>query len=134
MAKLTLIRGLPGSGKTTLAEALVEQARRDGRVLHHVETDKLFVGTDGVYRFRKEWLERFREHCRTTVWGFMAVDANVVVSATFVTRAYMQPYLDMVASWPGYDVEIITCRGNYENVHGCTPELIRRLRDKWEEL
>ena len=52
MSKLTIFRGLPGSGKTTMARKLAAQT---GAIL--IEPDELLI-ENGVYRYTPE---RYRE-------------------------------------------------------------------------
>ena len=51
MALLTIIRGLPGSGKTTLAEKILRDHRAAGDAAVWAEADHFFTAADGTYTY-----------------------------------------------------------------------------------
>jgi hypothetical protein len=56
----------------------------------------------------------------------------VIVANTFVERWEVEPYLKM-AEQCNARIEILTCRDEYQNIHGVPQETIERMRDKWQE-
>lgn len=121
MAELVLIRGLPGSGKTTLAKNL------PGHV--HFEADQWMTDELGRYCFDSEKAPQAHEACQQAVRRALDGGANVVVSNTFVQLWEMQPYLDM-----GFPVRIIEATGRYSSEHHVPPDVIEQMRALWEEL
>jgi energy-coupling factor transporter ATP-binding protein EcfA2 len=117
--ELVLIRGLPGSGKTTLARAM------DGFV--HFEADQWMVDADGSYRFDPGRLAAAHEACRAAARRALDDGRSVVVSNTFVERWEMQPYFEM-----GYPVRVIEASGTYESEHAVPPEVLQQMRELWE--
>lgn len=129
MKHLTLIRGLPGSGKTTLAQKL-----RDSEVCYdtiHLEADQFFT-TRGVYRFNPSLIKKAHQWCQNQVRISMAKGWDTIVSNTFTQHWEMKPYKDMAEEF-GYTVSIIKVDGPWENIHGVPPEKIEQMRNRWED-
>ena len=118
MSSLTLIRGLPGSGKSTMAQSMG---------ITHFEADMFFM-KDGQYQFNHTKIKEAHEWCQNQTKKALNRGEQVVVSNTFVKKWEMQPYYDMC-----HDVSIITLTGNYGNIHGVPEEVIERMRSNWEK-
>ena len=106
MSKLIILRGLPGSGKTTYAKALIT-ARWPYNV-HICSADKYFERPDGRYSFNGgSELGFAHAWCQAEARRLMANNvATVVIDNTNSRRAEFQPYLDMAAKF-GYSVDVI---------------------------
>jgi adenylate kinase family enzyme len=89
---LYIVRGIPGSGKSTFAKSLGGT---------HFETDMFFM-VDGEYKFDFTKLKESHKWCQDRVGDAMILNitANlndvIVVSNTFTQEWEMQPYFDMV--------------------------------------
>ena len=124
--KLTLIRGLPGSAKSTLAQIIVN---KNPLTTIRFEADFFFM-KDGVYTFKGEDLWRAHAMCQNQARYHLSNEKDVVVANTFTTLEEMQPYLDMK-----YDsIEIIKCINSFGSVHDVNEDVIQRMRDRWEDV
>lgn len=122
--ELVLIRGLPGSGKSTMARAM--------RTTHeHYEADMFFTDEDG-YNYDRDKIKEAHEWCQHEAFNALANGKSVVVSNTFTRRFEMEPYFE-IAKIFGIEPRIIEATGNYQNVHGVPTEVVEKMRQRWEE-
>lgn len=127
MAKLIIIRGIPGSGKSTMAKKMINNGQADS----HWETDMFFLNENGEYIFDRNQLSENHRKCQEKVRQDLEHNRRVIVSNTFVKKWEMQPYIDM-AKELGVSLEILTAKGNFQNVHGVPEEVIERMKTNWE--
>lgn len=121
--KLIILRGLPGSGKSTWA------AQQHAAIY---SADHWFVGRDGIYRFDRRQLNYAHGHCESGVLMGMKLGLPVIiVDNTNVTNKEMQPYVDLGKRY-GYEIEIRTFTGGYKSVHNVPQATIERMRARWE--
>ncbi|MGR5409104.1 ATP-binding protein [Vibrio sp. PNB22_3_1] len=125
-AQLILIRGLPGSGKTTLARQL--SLRLNAK---HFEADMYFENEQGEYLFDGTKLREAHEWCFQQTKKWLNKHKTVVVSNTFVRHWEMRPYIEFCEQ-KGVVVEIRVCRGEFASVHNVPEETIENMRRRWQ--
>lgn len=123
MKQLYIIRGLPGSGKTTLAHKL-------SPIVY--EADQYFL-VNGEYKFQPALIKSAHAWCKAqVVYAMFDIEAPVIaVSNTFTQRWEYQPYIDFAKQF-GYEVFVIVCQNDFGNIHGVPPEAMERMRSRWE--
>jgi ABC-type phosphate/phosphonate transport system ATPase subunit len=129
MKTLYIVRGVPGSGKSTFAKSLGGT---------HFETDSYFM-VDGEYKFDFTKLKEAHKWCQDSVNTAMILNHTtglndiIVVSNTFTQEWEMQPYFDMSESW-GYRVFsiIVENRHGGVNEHGVPEDKIEIMKNRFE--
>ena len=124
MKKLFIIRGLPGSGKTSLAQSLTRE---------HYEAD-MFFERDNGYEFDPSRLREAHQWCRDLVMMAMTrKEETIAVSNTFTQEWEMNPYFEL-AQEHGYMVFsiIVENRHGGTNIHGCPEEKVEQMRNRFE--
>jgi ABC-type multidrug transport system ATPase subunit len=123
-AELKLVRGLPGSGKTTFAKTLTDYI--------HFETDMYFC-LSGEYKWNGADIARAHRWCQSKVYEALKEGKKVVVSNTFTKKWEMEAYFEM-AKELNIPISVETMTGNYPNIHGVSEEHIEKMRSRWEVI
>lgn len=84
--KLTLVRGIPGSGKSTHAKTL------DAKL---VEADQFFIDKDGLYQYDNAQIKNAHNWCKLETTRLLKAGFNVVVANTFVKNWEMKFYQNL---------------------------------------
>ena len=122
--RLILVRGVPGSGKSTFAAKVFPGA-------FHVENDMFHV-KDGEYRFdfnrQKDAVSWCMDMCDTALRNGM----DVVVSNTFTKRRYIMAYVKLAAKY-GVDVSIYRMTGSFKNSHSVPAAVFENMKKGFED-
>ena len=138
MKKFIFIRGLPGSGKSSLAKELVE----DGQIF---STDDYFhINPEGTYQFDKTKLGKAH------AWNQRRVEAaldlgfdTIIVDNTSTTLRELKSYAIPIrlALGRGYQIELREPDTEWKfdvdkcfelNTHGVPKEAIQRMKNRYE--
>ena len=125
---LYIVRGLPGSGKTTLATALVNH-----QDWTHA-ADDFFYDKNGIYEFNPELLPMAHANCHDAVEEDMDQGVSkIAVHNTFSQRWEVEPYYELAVKY-GYFVVVIECQNNFGSAHGVPQSSIDAMAARWETL
>lgn len=119
MSNLVLIRGIPGSGKTTLA-----RTKYPGHVL--CEADQYFETSKG-YKFDPKYIKEAHDFCFNRVEDLLFAGYNVVVANTFVKKWETEKYLNLP-----YPTVVEIADGNFNSIHNVPEDVIQRMKDSFE--
>ena len=121
MTTLTLIRGLPGSGKSTIAKELGG---------YHIEADMFHMTEEGVYDWQASKLKSAHKWCQDTTAQQLEQGCNVIVSNTFTTIKELRPYFNIAAALNIVPVVIIA-QNEFTNIHAVPEEALLRMRNRF---
>ena len=94
---LILLRGAPGSGKSSFADTLQKKGAADhGQAWIITEADNFFIKEDGSYVFVQEHLGQAHAQCVSQTRRILAGGGKVIVANTFTHLFQLRPYLDMI--------------------------------------
>lgn len=129
--KLTIIRGLPGSGKSTYAQKMVE---KDSELLH-LEADTFFNRiTTHEYDFDIRLIEAAHSWCYGNTVRFLREGYDVVVSNTFTRLWELDKYLSLPAIIDGLELELVEMRTQFENIHNVPADVLKNMATRWQPL
>ena len=130
---LFLVRGLPGSGKTSFASAIWNEYAV-------CEADKFFYDKEGNYNFDPSKLKEAHTWCKNQVETRMIDHQNnqqyypeIAVSNTFTQEWEMEDYFKLAEKY-GYKVVslIIENRHGGQNVHGVPEDKLQIMKDRFQ--
>lgn len=122
IGELVLIRGLPGSGKSTMAKVLAQVG------YEHYEAD-MFFERDGVYAFDAARIREAHEWCRSRVTAALSRGARVVVANTFTRRIEMAPYFAMTSN-----IRVVEALGRWGSIHNVPEDKLQAMAARWEPM
>ena len=133
---LFLVRGVPGSGKSTFAKELV-----GGSDYLVCEADKFFIDKEtGVYSWDPTKIKDAHKWCRNQVETYMKDSLKhdqfyrkFAVSNTFTQEWEMNTYFELARKY-GYKVfsVIVENRHGGHNIHGVPDETLEKMKSRFE--
>ena len=132
---LYIIRGLPGSGKSTFAEKLV------GSDFLVCEADKYFINKEtGEYNFDATKIKDAHKYCQELVEIYMKDSLvndqwyrEIAVSNTFTQEWEMEPYFELAKKY-GYTIFslIVENRHGGKNVHEVPEDKLEIMKNRFQ--
>lgn len=120
---LYIIRGLPGSGKTTLAKKIAQR---------HIEADMFHI-LRGEYNFDRNNLIKAHDWCKLELERMIRSGVNsIAISNTFSRESEYSDYIKLADKY-GYSFQVITIEVSpFGSEHNVPEEVIQKMIDRWE--
>ena len=135
-AKVIIIRGIPGSGKSTFSNKLINEIKAKGEDAKDFEADNFFM-KDGKYKFNPSLLyfahcwcfNHFKKYIETTG----EKTRTAIVSNTFTTMKEVKKYLDYVHQ-NGIQCIVFRMNSQHQNIHDVPEEVLKIMTDRFQEI
>ena len=122
---LYIVRGIPGSGKSTFAKQLTSNV---------FEADHYFYDNDGNYNFIPSEIKEAHKECQQFVgYAMESSIPKIAVSNTFTQEWEMEPYFEMAKKY-GYAVFTVVVENRHggKNVHNVPEDKIQVMKDRFQ--
>lgn len=123
-ADLVLVRGVPGSGKTTYV-------KKNLKGYKHFEADQYFEKS-GEYKFNVSELKNAHEECLNNTRKELEKGNKVVVSNTFVRRWELDKYLSLARDL-NKTVKVIRMTKQFKNEHGVPEDKVKEMKGNFQD-
>ena len=135
---LYIVRGLSGSGKSTIAEEIVNELWDDESktfVKDFYSADDYFTDPQGNYNFDPSKLSDAHAECFSNVELVMQKNCirKIAVANTFSQSWEAQPYFKLAKKYD-YSPFVLECQNDFGNIHEVPQETINAMKNRWENL
>jgi len=130
--ELILLRGLPGSGKTTIAKIILQLRSTDEPEV--LSADDFFEDKEGDYNFDPTKLKEAHNYCQFRCSERMRQQkAKIVVANTFTQEWEMDEYFKMAERY-NYRVHtaVVENRHGNENIHGVPEDKLQQMKNRFQ--
>lgn len=126
MKDLILLRGIPGSGKSTIGSIITAG--------HVISADDYFIDDNGDYKFNASKLKKAHSYCQLKCKDKMTIGIPIIVVAnTFTQEWEMESYYEL-ANMFDYKVHslIVENRHDGKNIHNVPEDKIDVMKKRFE--
>ena len=113
--------GLPGSGKTTLANILCDYV---------CEADDYFC-KDNIYNFDASKLHEAHKQCYDNTKDVLERKHDVAVSNTFLSTWERKKYIELAKEYNA-NIIVIECTGNFKSIHNIPEKTMENMKRRYE--
>lgn len=128
MNSVIIMQGVPGSGKSTIAELLAKTS--ETTVVCSADS---YMMVDGKYVFRPENLPYAHDQCYQMAKQYLGFGYTVIIDNTNIKRIHAIKYVELAEQF-GVPVQVIRCYGRFQNVHGVPEPRVELMREQMEEI
>jgi hypothetical protein len=129
---LILLRGIPGSGKSTLGDIILHCPGSNTPDV--LSADNFFIDDKGNYNFDPTKLKQAHNECQLKCAERMKLQlSRIVVANTFTEKWEMDSYYEMAERY-NYRIHsvIVENRHNSTNIHNVPNEKLGQMKDRFE--
>jgi predicted kinase len=121
---LYIVRGWPGSGKTTFV-------KDNNPECLHLEADMLCVKADS-YQWEGDNVVRNHKTCFEIAKLVFSRGADLCISNTFTQKWEFKHYISLAQSL-GYRVEVYRMGCNFDSIHNVPKDIIQKMKNRFED-
>ena len=129
---LILLRGIPGSGKSSLGEIILYCPGSNTPDV--LSADNFFMDDKGNYNFDATKLKQAHNDCQQKCAERMKLEiSRIVIANTFTEKWEMDAYYQMAERYK-YRVHTVIVENRHEskNVHGVPDEKLEQMKNRFE--
>lgn len=122
--KVFIVRGVPGSGKTTLAKGIAKKYNTE-----EFEADHYLLNSEGKYEYDKNKLARAHSKCITEGFKHLQRNNTVVFANTFIHKSDIEFYAKYMKE-QGIKAEVYIIQSNFagKSLHNVPEEAVEKMR------
>lgn len=121
--RLVIVRGLPGSGKSSFA-------KKNFNCLI-LENDMFHIGM-GKYQYSNGNIKDAISWCYNTCMEALYNGMDVVVANTFTKKRFVEGYRELALN-AGAEFEVYRCVADYGNTHNVPKFVLENMRNSFED-
>ena len=129
---LILLRGLPGSGKSTLGDVILYTNQLTNQDV--LSADNFFIDKNGEYVFDVSKIKEAHNNCQQKCAERMKHEfLKIVVANTFTEEWEMKPYFEMAERY-NYRIHtiIVENRHGNKNIHNVPDEKLQSMKSRFD--
>ena len=137
--QIIILRGVPGAGKSTLAQQIIADARTKGEKAVAFSPDDYFTTPTGEFRFDSAQLPQAHVSCFRRFLKFLQGGAGIAIIDNANIRIFvMSPYV-LASQAYGFEVKIIrlVCDPNVaaaRTSRGASPQMVKEMHDRMQTI
>jgi len=129
---IVLLRGIPGSGKSTLGDVILQTTQSNNQDV--LSADNFFNDDKGNYNFDATKLKEAHNWCQQKCAERMKLQfSKIVVANTFTQEWEMAPYFEMADRYK-YRIHsvIVENRHDSKNIHSVPEDKLEIMKNRFE--